>query len=457
MSDTYKLVREIPVEREYDLFVAGGGPAGCAAAICAARLGADVLLAEQTGCLGGMATSGLVTAFDGMADGEKPLVGGFMREVVETLYERGWLPSHVEPEHWRRRLLMPTRFHPEPLKLLLDELAEDAGVEVRFFTRAIGAEADPDKGQVAGVLLHQVAGLRYVPAGAFIDATGDAWLAHHCGADYRQAGRDTENIMAASLCWLGVGMDLSRTVKPDDYVAAARAEGDFPYREFRSVLSRISPCTIGFNAGHLYGLDACDQQSLSTGMREGRRIAHRYNEFYRKHVPGYEEMQVAATAPLMGVRESRRIVGEYELTFDDMRSWRHFPDQVGVFNKEVDIHAYSDDPEELERVRRQREERVGWPEKGDSYGIPYGVMVPKGWRNLWVAGRCASCDRTVHGSLRVMPAAAMMGQAAGTAAVQSLRTGQSAGDLDTGQLVRTLRESGAHLPQEELSKEMTRA
>ena len=456
MTDTYELMREIPVDREYDLVVAGGGPAGSAAAVCAARLGADVLLVEQTGCLGGMATSGLVTAFDGMADGEKPLVGGFMQEVVDTLYERGWLPSHVKPEHWRRRLLMPTRFHPEPLKLLLDELAEDAGVDVRFFTRLIGAEADPDGGEVSGVLLHQVDGLRYVPAARFIDATGDAWLAHHCGAEYRQAGRDTENIMAASLCWLGVGMDFTRTVKADDYVEAARAEGDFPYREFRSVLSHIGPCTIGFNAGHLYGLDACHGESLSAGMREGRRIAHRYNEFYRKHVPGYEQMQVAATAPLMGVRESRRIVGEYELSFDDMSAWRHFPDQVGVFNKEVDIHAYSDDPEELAQARRRREERFSWPEKGDSYGIPYGVTVPKGWRNLWVAGRCASCDRTVHGSLRVMPAAAMMGQAAGTAAVQSLDTGQPANDLDTARLVTTLRENGAYLPQPELSLRMTR-
>ncbi len=97
--DTYKLIRDIPIEKGYDVLVAGGGPAGSAAAICAARLGAKVLLAEATGCLGGMGTSGLVTSFDPMADGEQPLVGGFMRELVEKMYERGFIPDFVTPDY----------------------------------------------------------------------------------------------------------------------------------------------------------------------------------------------------------------------------------------------------------------------------------------------------------------------------------------------------------------------
>jgi len=158
----------------------------------------------------------------------------------------------------------------------------------------------------------------------------------------------------------------------------------------------------------------------------------------------------------MGVRESRRIVGEYELTFEDYLAKRQFPDQIGVFNKFVDNHVYDASPEEWERFNREKTQTARI-EPGECFGIPYGILVPRGWRNLWVAGRCNSSDIMVHGSIRVMPACAMMGQAAGTAAVQSARTGQSACDLDTEQLVGTLREAGAYLPQETLRKAMTRA
>lgn len=441
----YEFNREIPVEEEYDMLVVGGGPAGSAAAICAARLGAKVLLAEACGCLGGMATSGLVTAFDGMADGQRSLVGGIMREIVETLYERGNLPQYVKPENWRQKLLCPTRFHPEPLKRLLDELALQAGVEVRFFTRLIAVDADPAAGNVRGAILSQVDGLRYVAARAFIDATGDAEFAAQAGAKYRQAGHDTEHIMPASLCWLGAGIDWANIKDTKEAIKAAVAKGLFPMPDFRSVLSAMDSGQGGFNAGHLYEVNNLDSARLSAAMREGRKIAHTYNEFYRKNVPGFENMQVAATAGLLGVRESRRIVGEYELTFDDFKARRKFPDQIGLFNKEVDIHAYGADREQQEKAKAFRASKDGWLNKGESYGIPYGVIVPCGWRNLWVPGRAASCDVIVHGSLRVMPACAMMGQAAGTAAVLAARSGASAAKIDTAELAGTLRSAGAIL------------
>jgi flavin-dependent dehydrogenase len=121
-----------PAETGYDLVVAGGGPAGASAAICAGRLGAKVLLVESTGCLGGMVTSGLVTAFDPMANGEEGLVGGFMREVVEELYARGFLGIGVAPDFWRKNYMVWTPFHSEGYKLVLDEKLIEAGVDVRF-------------------------------------------------------------------------------------------------------------------------------------------------------------------------------------------------------------------------------------------------------------------------------------------------------------------------------------
>jgi len=205
---THKLQAEIPKETGYDLVVAGGGTAGTAAAVCAARLGARVLLAEATGCLGGMGTSGIVASFDPMADGERMLVGGFMREVIESLYERGELPPQVSPEFWRKLYHCWTPFNPEYLKILLDELVVQAGVEVRYLTRVVHAETEDRS--VRGVVLHQAEGLRYVEAKTFIDATGDAFLSDFCGADYHQAGRDTEKIMPATLTSLCAGMDWER-------------------------------------------------------------------------------------------------------------------------------------------------------------------------------------------------------------------------------------------------------
>jgi len=191
-------------------------------------------------------------------------------------------------------------------------------------------------------------------------------------------------------------------------------------------------------------------------MMRGRRLAREYAEFFKKYVPGCEQLEHVCTASLLGVRESRRIVGEYELTFDDYLGRRQFPDQIGVFNKFVDIHVYDTSIEEIERFRKMRNETARL-DPGECFGIPYGILVPKGWENLWVAGRPTSSDVMVHGSIRVMPACAMMGQAAGTAAVQSISTGQTACDLDTEKLVQTLRAAKAFLPQETLSSTMTRS
>jgi hypothetical protein len=188
----------------------------------------------------------------------------------------------------------------------------------------------------------------------------------------------------------------------------------------------------------------------------GRRLAQEYLEFYRKYVTGCEDIQLVTTAPLIGVRESRRIVGEYELTFDDYLARRQFPDQIAVFNKSVDIHPYDCTEEEYQRYY-QEYTKTGRLKIGECFGIPYGILVPKGWKNLWVAGRCNSSDVKVHGSIRVQPAASMMGQAVGTAAVQSIRTGQTADALDAEALVHSLRQAGAYLPQTATSKEMTRA
>ena len=202
--ETYRLTRDIPIE-EVDVLVAGGGPGGTAAAVCAARLGAKVILAEATGCLGGMGTSGLVASFGPISDGRRMLVGGFMRELVETMFSRGLLGPHVVPEFLHSQLNRWVPFRPEGLKRVLDEFVQAAGVDVRFFTRVIDADAADRR--VRGAILSNIEGYRYVRARTFVDATGDATLSSLAGADCRVVLRDIDTVAPSTLCSLFGGID----------------------------------------------------------------------------------------------------------------------------------------------------------------------------------------------------------------------------------------------------------
>ncbi|MEN6607709.1 MAG: FAD-dependent oxidoreductase, partial [Bryobacteraceae bacterium] len=322
------------------------------------------------------------------------------------------------------------------------------------------ADVEKQRRSVRGVVLSNIEGYHYVPAKTFIDATGDAVLANICGVTCRDAGRDPPNIMPATLPSLFAGIDWENPESggKSQHVALSKALADKfftqPDRHLPG-MSQIGRTTGYLNGGHIFNLNALRTKSLTEGMMLGRRLAREYMEFYRKYVPGFEKIEHVTTASLMGVRESRRIVGEYELGERDYLARRQFPDQIGMFNKAIDIHPYNTSEEEFKRFE-QEYLRAGRMKPGESFGIPYGILVPEEWKNLWVAGRCTSSDVAVHGSIRVQPAASMMGQAAGTAAVQSIRTGQPACDLDTEQLVTTLRKQNAYLPQKQLSKKMTR-
>lgn len=460
--ETFKLIREIPVEEGYDLVVAGGGPAGCAAAACAARLGARVLLVEALGCLGGTGTSGLVTEFDPMANGEQMLVGGFMRSVIEKLYERGYVPTLLDPARWRKDFHRWTPFDAEGLKLLLDEIMEQEKVEVRYFTKVIDADIEPGSLKIKGIVLSNIEGYHYIKAKTFVDATGDATLAELCGVKCYEAGRDTPGIMPPTLCALLTGVNWEQLLRDDiqvkdqqKYVEQALEDGFFSQND-RHVpglfmnMGRVA----SMNAGHIFGMSSTNCRSLSDGMVTGRKQVQEYMQFYRKYVQGMEELQLITTAAMMGIRESRRIQGEYTLGYGDYKARRKFPDQIAIFCKAIDIHVYDCSEEEYKRYYEDFS-KIDKYNPGEYYGIPYGVLVPKNSVNLWVAGRCISADIKVQGSLRVQPAASMMGQAAGVAAVQSIQTGKDAVTLNTAELVKTLRSQDANLPQEVLSEKLS--
>lgn len=457
-QSTFQLSRKIPIERGYDLVVAGGGPAGCGAAIAAARLGAKVLLIEATGCLGGMGTSAMVSAWSHMSNGKHTILGGLMLELVETMYARQFIAPSYDPSFWQTRYNKGLGYNAEGYKLLLDEWCDGAGVETRFFTKAIDADFDPDAKQIKGIILHNIEGYRYIEARAFIDATGDAVLADLCGAACREAGRDTPRIMPPTLCSAQAGIDYEvfhrKLQQPE--VDKALADGFFsqPDRHVPGIF-RTGKSTAIMNAGHVFNMNALDTASLTEGMKQGRRLAWEYHAFFKQYVPGCAAMEMVTTAATMGVRESRRIVGEYEVDYADYQARRHFPDQIAIYCKQTDIHVYDTSPEQYQRYNEEFNE-ADLLQPGESYGIPYGTLVPRGWKNLWVAGRCNASDLKVNGAIRDQPACIMMGEAAGTAAVQAIQHDQTADSLDTEQLILTLRGRGGNLPQPELSKEMTR-
>lgn len=466
--ESYRFCRDIPVEQEYDVVVAGGGPAGTAAAVCAARLGAKTLLVEATGCLGGMGTSGLVASFGPVADGERMLVGGFMKELIETMWEAKAFGPHVVREFFTSQLNRWVPFKPEALKRILDDFVVEAGVDVRFFTRAV--DVDVVNRKIQGVVISNVEGFQYIPTKAVVDATGDAAVSALAGAECKVVLRDTDTVAPSTLCSLFAGINWDHPEYGDDWrgidavknrtknewLQQAIEEGHFTQEDrFMPGMNKIGKHTGALNGGHVFNLNPLNIRSLSDGMIFGRKLALEYESFFRKYVPGCENIEHLTTAPVMGVRDSRRIVGEFELTIEDFRSKRQFPDQVAVYNRPTDVHPTNTSKEEYERFLKDfhGKENLG---QGNCVGIPYSILVPRGWENLWVAGRCHSSDTKVHGSIRAQSAAYMMGQAAGSAAVQSIRTGQPACDLNTATLVETLRDNGAYLPQTKLSEQMTR-
>lgn len=448
--------RQLPVESGFDLIVVGGGPSGVAAAIAAGRMGCKVALIEQTGCLGGLGTSGLVNVFMPFADGRRTLMGGIGIEFVQALHDRALLPSSVSAETWQQGRREAVPFNGEGLKLLMDEFVQSAGIELRFFTSMI--DVVMSGAQIQAIVLSGKERLYAMQARYYIDATGDATLSAMAGVPF-EVGDGRGNTQPPTLCSTVSNVDLERyrafrdrTRRPGDWqsllVPLQQAIEDGVFSEPELHLPGIFVCGEGYgilNAGHIFGLDCLQDADLSKGMILGRKKAQEYLRFYRNYVEGCEHMTHMSTGSILGVRETRRIVGEYVLNVDDFCARRSFDDEIGRFNYSVDIHRSSPSQQDYEQLVEEftRGYRLG---KGESYGIPYRTLVPKGIDNLLVSGRCISTDRGVQGSIRVMPCCLITGHAAGAAAALCGKRDIAPRDLDAGLLRSALREQGAYLP-----------
>ncbi len=423
-----------PLLAESDIVISGGGPAGVAAALAAARRGYRVLLLEQTGTLGGLATSGLVPTFAPSTDGERFLYGGIYEEIDRELCRR--MGVECKPASWQA-------IDAEIMKRLLDDLVEAAGVRVLFGVKV--CEAEVDDGRIRALWAATAQGIRRITGKQFIDATGDGMLAMLAGAEF-EYGDKAGNTMSPTLCAQFANIDYKKYEEACRNGNSDRAvwlrmlqAGTAPLVEHHFVcMTRMSLATATSNLGHIYGCNVFDPDDLTRGYREGRRVVRTFETFYREHVPGFENAVLVSTASLLGVRETRRIRGEYRMTFDDYRNRADFTDEIGRCCYPVDIHSSSLDSEEQKRVEQVL--AATRFKHGESYGIPYRAMIPVGLRNLLVPGRALSSDREIQSSIRVMPPCFVTGQAAGIAA--GMVQEEDVRSVDIAALQAALRELG---------------
>ena len=428
--------RRIPVRHTADVFVAGGGPAGVAAAVAAARQGARVFLAERNTCLGGMGTAGMLPVFMTFTDGVHMLAGGVGADVLQRLKASGGTGP-----------ASGLTIRAEVLKRVYDDLLLDAKVQFLFQTNLIAVESQA--GSVSAVVLAGKSGLFAVQARMFLDCTGDGDLAAWVGAPFEK-GDEHGNLMAGTLCSLWSDIDWSAVTGRGRQSDESRLEDAFrdhvfslPDRHLPGMF-RVGRHTGGGNIGHVFGLDGTDERSITQGLIAARKSLLEYQRYYQKYLPGFAEMELVATAAQLGVRESRRIMGEYVLSLEDFKSRATFPDEIGRYSYPVDIHAAKPDLASYHRYAKDFHElRYG---KGESYGIPYRSLVPQKLRNVLVAGRCISADRYVQSSIRVMPGCFITGQAIGVAAAIAVKQGCDARHVPLPELHRRLKAMGAYLP-----------
>lgn len=445
----------LPVMREYacDVLVVGGGPAGISAAVCSARHGARTILAERNGFLGGMATAGMVGPFmtSTTPDGGLQLIRGFFDEFVRAMEAKGGAIHPTKAKYGsfssyrnggHRGL---TTFDPEVLKSVAEEKCRTAGVGLLY--HLLFLKVDVADGKVSAAYFATKDGIWKIKAKVFIDCTGDGDVVHSAGVP-TIFGDGEGGVQASSLFFSVKGVDRSKMDAHDAdcrargdndgrfymrEIEAARTAGEFPIWRQKVQLFEQLDGTWLVNMGQVDGVDARDPRQVTDAEIEGREQARIIVAFLRKHVDGCENCELAHTASQLGVRETRRIVGEYTLTLDDVGNSKHFDDSVFCCANHIDIHG----KDGIEYVVRKTDA---------PYFIPYRSLLPKGVNNMLVAGRCLSAERPVVGAIRVMPPCFAMGQAAGTAAALSADFEWQPKNIDIAGLVATLVADGAYIP-----------
>jgi len=431
-----------PLLADVDVAVLGAGSAGATAAIAAARSGARTVLLDRSGFLGGTSTAVLDTFYGFYTPGEQSLkiVGGIGDDVVAELRRLG--PVVTRPNTFGAGTGIT--YHPDHLKVAWERLVVAAGAQVVL--HASVQDARFANGRLETVLVATKAGLRRIRARVFIDATGDADVCHFAGIPYELAGAEAPaQTLTTTFRMCNVDSVRRReiprsTLKQLMADAASSGRYNLPRLEGSDHITPVEGVTATImtrlpSTSNVEGkvVNATDPQLLTQAELAGREQALEYVRFLQDFVPGYERAQLATLSTYIGVRETRRVYGEYRLNREDVLAGRQFDDQIGLCGAPLEDHHDGADTQ--------------WeylPE-GSAVGIPFRTLIPAGTENLLVAGRCFSATHDAHASVRSMAQCMAMGEAAGTAAAMATGTRRSIPELDVDLLRNQLRSAGACL------------
>lgn len=442
---------EIPILRHKDILVVGGGCAGIAAAVCAARHGASVLLAEKNGCLGGMATAGLVgpfmTSYD--PEGNRQVIRGFFEEMVQRMlrWNGAIHPQEIQAgtSYSGYRVYGHAHcgpFNSEDFKLAAEEACMESGVELLYNASFVSCCMNDTGDRITGAVFATKQGLIQINARQIIDCTGDADVAYRSGVPFLY-GDENGQTQPASLFFTIRGVDKQKleqvrektgdftSIFFQDLINTELESGRYTVPRNKLAIYENPDGTFRVNMSRVFLKDGCDPFELTTASLESRRQIPEILSLMRRMIPGCENVTLVESASMLGLRETRRIQGDFVLTGEDILSKQIFPDVIFLSGNSIDMHGGS-------AVTYR-------PSTGEPYQIPYRILLPAKVRNLLVAGRCASLDRTALAAIRVMPPVFAMGQAAGTAAALSIADGTDPAKIDVAKLQNLLKEDGAIL------------
>ncbi|WP_431274860.1 FAD-dependent oxidoreductase [Variovorax ureilyticus] len=437
--------RSLPVFGDYDVVVVGGGPAGIAASVSAARHGARALLVERYGFLGGMGTAGGVTNFAGLygkRDGEMTqLVHGVADDLLDRIDALGGLNKPQDGMQGRIRV---RSYDTSVYKCAADQLLLAAGVHLLF--HALAASVVMDGPRIAALVVETKSGRQAIRANAFIDGSGDADVAAFAGVPFAVGDGHGSGLFPSTMFRVG-HVDAERALAAvgefkaiNDLMAKVRERDPDAYRfprEGAILRPQIDPREWRANVTQIRNaqgdaMNGVDARELSDGEVEGRRQIAEYFRFLKAEVPGFEQSAIVEIAPQVGIRETRRIEGLYALTGEDILSSARFDDSIGINAWPMEMHAAG---------------RIEWAfprdERRTYNQLPWRMIVPRGVDNLLVAGRCASMTHEGQSAARASGGCFVMGQAAGTAAA-SLGGGRFAA-VDVPALQRKLVADGADI------------
>lgn len=465
-------------EKKYDVLIVGGGISGAAAGIAAARMGADCLLVEQYGFLGGMLTAGGVGPMMTFHAGSLQVVRGICEEVVARMKQKGQSPGHIPDSTGYTYSVTP--FDAEGMKETLEEMYLEAGGRLLYHTAAAGVTCRGNRLQE--ITVANKAGLSRLRADIWIDATGDGDLCQWAGVPMEKGRPEDGKNMPLTM---NIKMGNVDTQKVREYMRghldqfthlnaqnvdlidrAVRLSVSGFHREFRQALAenRVfsvrrdllffetnTPGEVIVNTASVCGCDPTDPWALSQAETLGRQRAAALARFIKAEIPGFQQARVLQTGPAIGVRSSRRLCGKYCLTAEDILTGKRFWDAVAYGGYPVDVPPPSGDKDRVHAGRMQKIRRLTG---GEVYGVPYRCLLNDTIENLIAAGRCISASFEAQGAIRVTPIAGAIGQAAGVAAGMAAAEKKLPAELSASELRKNLISQGAFLlPEEEEHEE----